>query len=156
MLGRMRAKRTIAVTAALLGLTALMVSPASAAAGSWKAYGNTNPITSSPHKWVCAGSKSIATDVLAQVCVIRSSGGGSAQGAVIVRNNRSSAFSTTARVDLWTAEHGQFDWWYCTSSGVGANSWSVCFGRSQAVPSSNLANSTGFAREQYLGITGLV
>jgi hypothetical protein len=152
----MSSRRTIAIIAALLGLTVATAAPASAAEGSWKAYGNTNPITSSPHKWVCAGSKSIATDVLAQVCVIRTASGGSAQGAVIVRNNRSSAFSTTARVDLWTAEHDQFDWWYCTSSGVGANSWSVCFGRSQAVPSSNLANSTGFAREQYLGVTGLV
>ncbi|WP_330272485.1 hypothetical protein OG205_37055 [Lentzea sp. NBC_00516] len=152
----MSVRRTIAVITALLGLILVTAGPASAATGSWQAYGNTNPITSSPHKWVCASSKAIATDVLARVCVIRTASGGSAQGAVIVRNNRSSAFSTTARVDLWTAEHGQFDWWYCTSSGVGANSWSVCFGRSQAVPSSNLANSTGYARELPLGFTGLV
>jgi hypothetical protein len=156
MLGRMRAKRTIAVTAVLLGLTALTVSPASAAAGSWKAYGNTNPITSSPHKWVCAGSKSIATDVLAQVCVIRSSSGGSVQGAVIVRNNRSSGFSTTATVDLWTRDRGQLGIWDCPSSGVALNSWSVCFGRSQSVPSSDPANSFGWARDVYLGATGLV
>ncbi|WP_030478488.1 hypothetical protein [Lentzea albidocapillata] len=152
----MRAKRTIAVIAAFLGLTAMAVSPASAAAGSWKAYGNTNPITSSPHTWACAGSKTIGTDVLAQVCAIRSSSGGSAQGAVIVRNNRPGLFSTTAMVDLWTQGRGQLGIWECPSSGVAGNSWSVCFGRSQSVPSSDLANSFGSARDVYLGVSGLV
>jgi len=152
----MRDRRTIAVITVLLGLAVVTAAPASAATGSWKAYGDTNPITSSPHTWVCAASRTIATNVLAQVCVIRSSSGGSVQGAVIVRNNRSSAFSTTASVDLWTENKGQIAWWECPSSGVGATSWSVCFGRSQSVPSSDLANSTGFARDMYLGVTGLV
>ncbi|MEU0884014.1 hypothetical protein ABZ345_35920 [Lentzea sp. NPDC005914] len=151
----MRAKRTIAVTAALLGLTAVMVSPASAvSAGSWKAYGNTNPITSSPHNWVCASSQAVTTNVVAQVCTIRSSGGGSAQGAVIVRNNRAGLYSTTATVDLWTEGRGQIDIWECPSSGVAANSWSVCFGRSQSVPSTDLANSFGSAGSKYLGVSG--
>ena len=154
MLGRMRAKRTIAVTAVLLGLTVMTVSPASAAAGNWKAYGNTNPITSSPHTWVCAGSKAVTTNVVAQVCAIRSASGGSAQGAVIVRNNQSGLFSATALVDLWSAGRGQMGIWECPSSGVGANSWSVCFGRSQSVPSSDPANSFGWAKDKYLGVTG--
>ena len=151
----MSVRRTIAVITALLGLTLVTAGPASASAGSWKAYGNTNPITSSPHRWACAGSKAIATDVVAQVCAIRSSGGGSAQGAVIVRNNRSGLFSTTAMVDLWTQARGQLGIWECPSSGVGANSWSVCFGRSQSVPSTDLANSFGTAHDVYLGVSGL-
>jgi len=82
--------------------------------------------------------------------------GGSAQGAVIVRNNRSGLFSTTALVDLWTQGRGQLGIWECPSSGVGANSWSVCFGRSQSVPSTGLANSWGSAHDVYLGTSGLV
>ena len=151
----MSARRTIAIITALLSLGLVTAGTASAATGSWKAYGNTNPITSSPHTWVCASSQAVTTNVVAQVCVIRSSGGGSAQGAVIVRNNRAGLYSTTARVDLWTADRGQIGIWDCPSSGVGANSWSVCFGRSQSVPSTDLANSFGWAGSKYLGVTGL-
>ncbi|NRQ32485.1 hypothetical protein HII36_11635 [Nonomuraea sp. NN258] len=123
--------------AAPAGATALTTVAATAGAsdigdGSWRPYGNTNPITASSSTWRCAGSKKIASDVIAQVCAIRSPGGTAAQGAVIVRNNRSSLFSARVYVDLSTADVVMGDW-ICSSSGVGPHSWSVCFGRTLSV-----------------------
>ncbi|MGW0538498.1 hypothetical protein [Streptomyces sp. NPDC003032] len=153
----MRVTRTgagsiVAITA-VLGLSLATADPAAAAdAGTWRAYGNTNPITSSSATWKCAGSKTVATSVLAQVCAIRSSGGGSVQAAVIVRNNRSSLYSARAIVDLYTATPATYlGLWECASSGVGANSWSVCFGKTLSKPSSVKVNAAGFLNNVDLG-----
>jgi len=162
----MRVTRTgagsmVAITA-VLGLSlattgqaaAMDAGPAAAtSAGTWRAYGNTNPITSSSATWRCAGSKTVADSVLAQVCAIRSSGGGSVQAAVIVRNNRSSLYSASAAVDLWTSADppASLGYWECASSGVGANSWSVCFGSTLSKPSSVKVNSRGSLNNVYLG-----
>ncbi|MGW0902918.1 hypothetical protein [Streptomyces sp. NPDC002853] len=138
--------------AAVLGLGLASASPAAASdAGTWRAYGNTNPITSSSATWKCAGSKTVTTSVLAQVCAIRSSTGGSVQAAVIVRNNGSSLYSATANMDLYTATPVTFlGDWTCPSSGVGPKSWSVCFGKVLSKPSSVKVNSIGILNNTYL------
>ncbi|WP_103334715.1 hypothetical protein [Amycolatopsis sp. CA-126428] len=149
------ARRTLTALltiAAGLGLGVATASPASAAeSGSWHAYGNTNPITSSSADWQCAGSKALAANVVAQVCAIRSAGGGAVQGAVIVRNNRAALYSVDAAMDLYTTSGSPLGIWACASSGVGANSWSVCFGRSVAW--SGRVNSVGAANGVNLGVS---
>ncbi|MFG1714604.1 hypothetical protein [Micromonospora sp. NPDC049203] len=120
--------RLVTVTTAVLTLGAVTAAPAAADAGSWRAYGNTNPITSSSSTWRCGSTHAIATDMVAQVCAIRSAGGGAVQGAVIVRNNRSSLGPAAASVSLWNVYRENRGSWTCPSSGVAANSWSVCFG----------------------------
>ncbi|WP_199924561.1 hypothetical protein [Streptomyces sp. WM6386] len=153
----MRVTRTgagsVVALTAVLGLSLATAGPAAATdAGTWRAYGNTNPITSSSATWHCAASKTVATSVLAQVCAIRSSGGGSVQAAVIVRNNRSSLYSATANMDLYTAAPATYlGDWACASSGVGANSWSVCFGKTLSKPSSVKVNSAGLLNNVELG-----
>ncbi|WP_431892951.1 hypothetical protein [Micromonospora haikouensis] len=140
-IARMAAQLT-AVTTAVVGLSVATAGPAAATeSGSWRAYGNTNPITSSPSTWHCAATKTVVTNVLAQVCAIRSAGGGAVQAAVIVRNNRSSLYSVTAAMDLYTSSGAYLGDWVCSSSGVGANSWSVCFGRT--LTQSSPVNSIG-------------
>lgn len=161
----MRVTRTgagslVAITA-VLGLSLATAGPAAATdagpaavtdAGTWRAYGNTNPITSSPATWRCAGSKTIGASVLAQVCAIRSSTGGSVQAAVIVRNNRSSLYSARADVHLYAVNPAtRLGSWECASSGVGANSWSVCFGETLSKPSSVKVNSAGLLNNVGLG-----
>ncbi len=76
------------------------------------------------------------------------------QAAVIVRNNRSSLFSVSAKMDLWDAPSGYLGDWACASSGVGANSWSVCFGRSFAWD--GWVNSVGSAKGITLGASPYV
>ncbi|GGM84675.1 hypothetical protein GCM10011609_21050 [Lentzea pudingi] len=150
----MRANRMIAglvAVLALLGLSLVTAGSASAATGSWKAYGNTNPITSSPHTWKCDASKVISTNVLAQVCVIRSENGKLVQGAVIVRNNTNALFSTSASVTVWNKQPVVLGEWDCASSGVATKSWSVCFG--QSFPFNPKADATGYAKGVYLGDT---
>ncbi|MEV1047614.1 hypothetical protein [Streptomyces sp. NPDC049916] len=124
-----------------------------AESGTWRPYGNTNPITSSSSTWRCAGSRTLATNVIAQVCAIRSPGGGAVQGAVIVRNDRSSLYSVQAAMDLYTSSEINLGTWSCSSSGVGANSWSVCFG--QTVTQSSPVDSVGIANGVSLGISPL-
>ncbi|WP_338496089.1 hypothetical protein [Streptomyces sp. SJL17-4] len=142
---------SIAIITAALGLSLSTAGPAAAAdSGSWRAYGNTNPITSSSSTWHCAGTKTIATNVGAQVCAIRSQGGGSVQAAVIVRNNRSSLYSVQAAMDLYSSS-GKLGAWLCSSSGVGANSWSVCFGKT--LSQSGAVDSVGNANGVNLGIS---
>ncbi|MET9634072.1 hypothetical protein ABZX92_42130 [Lentzea sp. NPDC006480] len=150
----MRAKRTIAVITALLGLVLATAGTASASPGSWVPYGNNNPITGSSAKWVCGGSEVIAENMLAQVCAIRSGNGtGTAvQGAVIIRNNRSSLASASARVVMWETGGGTYDYWYCSSSGIAAHSWSVCFGASFG--HAGKVYATGDAKNVALGYTG--
>ncbi|MGW3991104.1 S1 family peptidase [Streptomyces sp. NPDC004830] len=125
--------------------------PAPAAAGTWRAYGNTNPVTSSSSTWRCASSKTISTGVIAQVCAIRSSNGSGVQGAVIVRNNQSGLYGAEARMDLYTASGTHLGDWKCPSSGVGANSWSVCFGTT--LSQSSQVNSFGALNGTYLGLS---
>lgn len=149
----MRAKRTIAVISAFLGLALTTAGPAAAGTnGKWVPYGNDNPILGSSSKWVCGGSKEISTNMLAQVCVIRSNGGNgdSVQGAVIVRNNRSTLASASAQFRLQNPTF--INEWTCLSSGVAARSWSVCFGTTGYLPMAVYA--TGNANNTSLGYTG--
>ena len=136
-LARARTRRLItglaATIAVVAGLGLVSAGPAAAAdsvgVGTWVAYGTKNPITSSTATWRCATTKTIATSVLAQTCAIRSSGGGSVQGAVIVRNNRSTAFSTDAYVSLYDYEYVlELYSWYCGSKALAPGGWTVCFG----------------------------
>jgi hypothetical protein len=157
----MRVTRVVAglatIVTAVLGLSLVTAGSASAAvSGSWRAFGNTNPITSSASTWHCGSTSTVDSSVLAQVCAIRSSGGGAVQGAVIVRNNRASLYSATATMDLFTSSGvpvGQ-GIWTCPSSGVGANSWSVCFG--QTLTQSSSVDSVGAVNGVGLGISPFV
>lgn len=72
------------------------------------------------------------------------------QAAVIVRNNRSSLYSAAAFMDLRTASAGLGNW-SCANSGVGANSWSVCFGTT--LTQSSPVNSAGSAEGASLGVS---
>lgn len=118
--------------------------------GSWVAYGSKNPITSSRSTWKCQSSVKVDSGVIAQVCTVRSPGGGGIQGAVIVLNNRSSLYGANAEVTVY----GDGNTWYCPHSGVRAHSWSVCFGRTFSFPYS--AYSFGYVNNVYMGYTGLV
>ncbi|MBM2619435.1 hypothetical protein JIG36_28165 [Actinoplanes sp. LDG1-06] len=142
-----------AVATGVLGLTLLTAGPAAAATGNWRPYGNTNPITSSPSTWLCASTKTVTTDILAQVCVIRTPypDTSNVQGAVIVRNNRSSLFSVQAAVDLSNQGGPFIDRWTCRSSGVAAHSWSVCFGAT--IPNAFRTQARGGANGVDLGVT---
>jgi hypothetical protein len=133
---------------------ALALSATAAIAG-WTPYGNTNPITSSPSSWVCGATKAVTTDgkVLSQVCTVRSSSGQSVRGAVIVRNNRASLFTTTASMSVYYYSGTLYGNWSCSSSGVGANSWSVCFGTTFAASNSS-HYTTGYANNVWLGNSG--
>ncbi|MGW6776196.1 hypothetical protein ACWGBX_38060 [Streptomyces sp. NPDC055037] len=149
---RMVAGSTAALTA-VVGLSlATAGSAAAAESGSWRPYGNTNPITSSTSLWRCARTVHIESDVLAQVCAVRASNGNGngVQEAVIVRNERSSSYRATAAMDLANSS-GYLNEWTCSSSGVGAKSWSVCFGRTitHAAP----VNSAGAINGVSLGIS---
>ncbi len=145
---------TIIVTA-VFGLSLATVGSAAAAeSGTWRPYGNTNPITSSSSTWKCAGTQPVAAYVFARVCAIRSPGGGAVQGAVIVRNNRSNLYSASAAMDLHNSSGAALGLWVCPSSGVGANSWSVCFGRT--LTQGSQVNSAGEANGVSLGISPFV
>lgn len=150
----MRAKRTIAITTALLGLSLVTAGTAAAAPGRWVAFGNDNPILGSSYKWLCAGSKEIGADMVAQVCALRSSEGTgrTVESAVIVRNNGSSLASASAQAVLWKLSGSDYEPRTCASSGVAAHSWSVCFGASWDYGGKVWAS--GDARNVSLGYTG--
>lgn len=154
----MRVTRAVAglaaVIAAVFGLSLATAGPAAAANGSWRAYGNTNPITSSTSTWRCTSTTPVAPDVLAQVCAVRAQSGSHVQAAVIVRNNRSILYGATAWADLYSSEIGTLGEWVCPSSGVGANSWSVCFGRT--LPHSFPVRSKGSVNGIPLGVSPYV
>nr|AGS49718.1 hypothetical protein [uncultured bacterium esnapd14] len=97
--------------------------------GNWHAYGNTNPITSSPSTWRCTPTQTVAPEVVAQACAVRSANGDAVQGAVIVRNNYPYRFAAWAAMDLYNLFEKHLGSWGCSTSNVAANSWSVCFGR---------------------------
>ncbi|WP_328998008.1 hypothetical protein OHA18_26525 [Kribbella sp. NBC_00709] len=97
--------------------------------GAWRAYGNTNPITSSSSTWRCTKSVGAGWNINAQLCAVRSAFSAGAQAAVIVRNNSGDLVSAEAYAELWDDPHGEeIASWACGKSGVAANSWSVCFG----------------------------
>jgi hypothetical protein len=152
----MRTTRAIALIAAPLSLSLALAAPASAAAapGTWRAFGNTNPVEASSATWRCASSREIADNMIAQVCAISGADGESRQGAVIVRNNRSSVASASAAVNLYGVWSGEdpIGQWTCGSSGVAAHSWSVCFGATIDYSSKVWAN--GDAKGVGLGFTG--
>jgi hypothetical protein len=121
-----------AVLTAVVGLNLAFEGPAAAAAGRWVPYGNNNPITGSPSTWVCGGTIPVASDVLAQACTIRTPSLAYVQSAVIVRNNRSSLYSLYATSRMYSSVYNyEIGSWTCDSSGVGAHSWSVCFGETK-------------------------
>ena len=129
-----RAKRAvvglIAIVGAIVGLSSITAGPATAAGtGSWRAFGNTNPITSSTSHWTCGATVGIDGNLIAQVCVVRSAFGDTVQGAVIVRNNGPFVFALEASGTVLNADEIAIRTWDCPMSGVGANSWSVCFGQ---------------------------
>jgi hypothetical protein len=127
---------------------------ATAATAGWVSYGSTNPITSSSSSWRCNSTVSIGSNVGAQVCTIRSPDRAGVQGAVIVRNNNSYVYSTNA--DMIVYYEGGFrtrGQWSCSSSGVAANSWSVCFGSTFAASGDNYS-TWGHAKTTILGTTG--
>jgi len=133
------------------GALAIQATPATAG---WVSYGNTNPITSSTSSWRCNSTVSVGNNVGAQVCTIRSPDGQGVQGAVIVRNNNNYLYSTSATMAVYN-HYGSFSGsWYCSSSGVAANSWSVCFGTTFATLREYRYSTTGTANNTPLGTTG--
>jgi hypothetical protein len=153
----MRITRTLAgsaaVIAAVAGLGLATAGPAAAASGVWRAYGNTNPITSTSglETWKCAASHRIAVNVVAQVCGIIWPDSITVQPAVIVRNNKPVLYKASATMDLFDTEtkkdFGESD---CRLSGVAAHSWSVCFGTTHTPTFDNM-DSTGYADNTFLG-----
>ena len=135
----------MAVTTGALGLTLVNASPALAAAGVWRPFGDTNPITSTSDtsKWTCGGTSTIDFQVYAQACVIRSrTSPGALQGAVIVRNSNPYGYTAEAAVELdWEGGSTAWDRWECSRSGLARESWSVCFGKT--VYSSAYYNAVG-------------
>jgi hypothetical protein len=118
-----------AVITAALGLSVITAGPAAAAAvgaGVWRSY-DTSPIGS---RWACGDAKSIGADISGRPCIIRTADGQSVQGAVVILNNRSTVVPVVAAVVVWPEDGVVFEpWeWHCSRSGVGASSWSVCFG----------------------------
>lgn len=133
----MRVVRTVArssaIITAVLGLSLATAGAASAADGNWAHYGNKNPITSSSSTWRCGPTETVELRVVAQVCAIRSASGASVQGAVIVRNNRDTSYNIDAWVRVRNSYVGSIaGTWDCKTTGVAANSWSVCFGETLA------------------------
>ncbi len=124
-----------AVVTAVLGLSLAAVSPAVAASGAWRSYG-TDPVGTGRSLWSCGAYKAVTTNVTARACAIRSATSNtSVQGAVVVRNDRSSLYSVEAATDLSNSTLSTFyGRWTCSSSGVGAHTWSVCYGVTISVP----------------------
>lgn len=147
-------KRVFVLAVSVVAALLLSAGVASAATGVWRPYGNTNPITSSPSTWHCASSQPIGSNVVAQVCAVRSASGGAVQGAVVVRNNNAGTYSVSAGMDLRTSSNVSLGNWNCSASGVGGNSWSVCFG--DTVTQSSPVDSAGFANSASLGISPYV
>ena len=122
------AASVLAALTAVAGLSLATATPAEAATGRWRAYGNTSPFVASPAHWACGTTYEFAVDVFAQTCAIRpDTRSRYAQGAVIVRNNRNGVFGAEAAVSLSDIS-GFVDRWICSDSGVAAHTWSVCFG----------------------------
>lgn len=136
------------------GALALQATPAMAG---WRSYGNINPITSSSGKWRCQTTQPLGPNVGAQVCTVRfpptvSEPYERVLGAVIVRNNNNYLYSVRASLSLYREHRGFVGSSSCSSSGVGANSWSVCFG-SDVSPDNSRYYTDGYANNTWLGTT---
>jgi hypothetical protein len=138
-----RVVASLAVIAVFLGLSLASAGTAAADTGYWRPYGDKNPITSSSSTWKCGSSLTFDTNVVAQTCAVRTPDRSGAQAALIVRNNRSSTYIVTAQTELRSTYEGNMGWWRCPSSGVAANTWSVCFGVTLGVSYSEQVISTG-------------
>ncbi|MDA0563297.1 hypothetical protein LG943_02970 [Streptomonospora sp. S1-112] len=149
-----KAAAAVAAASVALGLSLATAPPAAAASGQLVRYGNTNPITSSSSTWRCGGSEAIATNMVAQVCAVRSANGTGVQAAVILRNNASYSRSVNVSVNLLNRTDGTVGNWTCDSAGVSSNSWSVCFGRTLSRTSDHSA--WGFANGTDLGSSPFV
>jgi hypothetical protein len=126
------AAAAMAVITAALGLSVIAAGPAAAAevlVGTWRSY-DTNPIGAGDSTWKCATAKSIGADISGRSCIIRTADRQSVQGAVVILNNRSTVVPVEAAVVVYPAAPVIIEkWeWHCSRSGVGASSWSVCFG----------------------------
>lgn len=142
----------VAVVATFFTVFVASANAAPAEPGQWRAYGNTNPITSSSSAWACGQTYAVTSDELvkAQVCAVRAPNGLGVQAAVVVRNNRSSLYALNATAHLFGYEsRNRLGTWNCPSSGVAANSWSVCFG--QTISFSPEADASGVAGGISLG-----
>jgi hypothetical protein len=58
------------------GLCLTIANPALAEDIGWHAYGNTHPVKSSSSSWKCVATKTVDTNLLAQVCAVRLSNPG--------------------------------------------------------------------------------
>jgi hypothetical protein len=143
----------------LFSATGALALQATAAMAGWTPYGNTNPITSTGGKWRCHSTVPISNNVGAQVCTIRFPSTdeypyGRIQGAVIVRNNNNYLYSTSANLTVHRENDLRiFGSGFCSSSGVGANSWSVCFGSRFSSAYGTRYLTVGYANNEDLGIT---
>jgi hypothetical protein len=127
------------VITATLGLSVMTAGPAAAETvrgkwppvevGTWHSYA-TNPINAGSSTWRCGAAKSIGADISGRPCIIRTPDRQSIQGAVVILNNRSTTVPVEAAVVVSPATAGVIgrQEWHCSRSGVGARSWSVCFG----------------------------
>jgi hypothetical protein len=143
-------------TLMLFSATGALALQATAATAGWTPYGNTNPITSSSSSWRCRSTYPVTNTVGAQVCTVRSPAG-KVRGAVIVRNNNSYLYSVRASMTVYYEDEGfRGDFrgsWSCESSGVGANSWAVCFGTEFPSLPNTRYQTSGFANDTNLGMT---
>lgn len=124
--------------------------PVVGATGSWTPYGSKNPIKSSKSNWECAKTQPIDFNVGSQVCTVRTANAQFVQGAVIVQNKNNYLYSANASVTV--VINGYDKTWNCKKSGIGANSWSVCFGETVSL-NNNPVYSYGYTNDQWLGST---
>ncbi len=143
-----------AIIAAVPGLSLATTAPAAAAVvweiGTWRPYGNTNPISSSPSTWHCDTSVPVGDNVVGQICAVRASSGHSVQAAMIVRNNRSYIYTANGTMELF-ARSTRLSGWTCPTSGVAGHSWSVCFGRT--LTRTDAVYSYGYTDGVFLGVS---
>jgi hypothetical protein len=142
----------------LFSATGALALQATAAMAGWTPFGNTNPITSTGGKWRCQSTQPISNNVGAQVCTIRFPSTddypyGRIQGAVIVRNNNNYLYSVRANMTVYYENGGPRGDYSCSSSGVGANSWSVCFGTKFPSLMNTRYQTWGYANDTNLGMT---
>lgn len=122
------AASAMVVATGVVGLSVVSAGPAAAAAGVWRAYGDTNPSTIGTSTWSCADPTTITPGVLAWACAIRSRDRVHVQVAVVVRNTQPSLYAAEATVAMAGVAGKALGEWECSNSGVGANSWSACYG----------------------------
>jgi hypothetical protein len=135
--------------------TGILALPATAAEEFWLLFGNTNPITYTGGVWRCHSTVAVSKNVGAQVCTIRSGSGNeeSVGGVIIVRNNNNYPYDASASLAVYSEGSFISRSSSCPSSGVRANSWSVCFGSSIYNTRSRYYTG-GYVNNTWLGYTG--